>query len=146
MAFFPQNIPELAVTLVVFILFLWRGVRIGKALAYCCFLFVGATIARLQWLIVGEQDPSGVSWYIFFAVVQVGALSVIAFVASFSILKEEKPLIVIFALTVGLAILQFSGVWYQLLNWYARFYALACVLIPFLVLAKSWSGPDPPRD
>ncbi len=126
-------------------IYMRRKNRSSKALAYCCFLFAGATVARLQWMIVGEQDPTTVGWYIFFAVVQVGALSVIAFVASFSILKEEKALIVIFALTVGLAILQFSGVPYQLLNWYARFYALVCVVIPFLLLAKSWIGPDSPR-
>ena len=126
-------------------IYMRRKNRSSKALAYCCFLFAGAAVARLQWMIVSEQDAETVSWYIISTVVLVGTLSVIALVASLSILKEEKPLIAIFALTVGLATLQFSGVPYQLLKWYARFYALACVVIPFLLLAKSWIGPDPPR-
>jgi hypothetical protein len=141
-----NNMPGLGIAIVAFIFLQIRRVNVGKSLAYCCFLFAGAVVANWQLVILSEQGGEILRWTTGTTDILVGTLSVIALAASFRILKTERPLIVIFALTAGLAILWFSSVPDQLLNWYARLYVLACFVIPLLILVRSWTGSAPPRD
>ncbi len=138
-----SNIPGLVVTLATFALLVSRGTRLRKSLTYCFFLLGGIAVANLQWMIITDGNTEAVRWLILGTEMLVGTLTLIAFLISLKFIKEEKILIVLFALTIGLGILQFSDVPHQLLNSYARLYALACLGAPLLVLVKTWNRPKP---
>jgi hypothetical protein len=141
-----NNVPSLVIATLVFLAFWKRRTPVGKAIAYCCFLFAGIAVAKLQWVIVGGQSGEALRWEIGTTEVLVGGLSILALIASARILKEESPLVALFVLTIVLAILQFSGIPYQVLNWYARFFSLAAIAVPLLVLAQSWNRSGPTED
>jgi hypothetical protein len=133
-----SNILGLVVSLVAFSLFMASRVRLSKSIAYSCFVFIGSAVAKLQWIIF--KNPGGDTALLSFisaTTVLVGALCVIALVAALHILREERPLLALFALTAILAILQFSDIPHSLLNLYAQFYAAACILVPLWTLAFS---------
>jgi len=102
--------------------------------AYCSFFLGGVGVANLQFIIAYESDGDTVGWSIFLTVLFVGFTSVLAATASARFLKNEKLLAAIVLMTVVLAILQFSGVPYQLLNMYARLYAAICIAAPNVLL------------
>ena len=141
-----NNLPGLGIALATFIVFQIRRISIGKSLAYCCFLFAGAVVINWQLVILTEQGGEILRWTTGTTDILVGTLSVIALGASVRILKQEKLLILMFGLTAGLAVFWYGSISDLLLNWYARFYAVACIVIPLFILARSWIGSAPTKD
>ena len=132
------NWPGVMLSAIVLVLFLVARVSVAKAMAYSCFALIGGTVARFQWLLLVEEDADTIGWYQIATVSLVGTLCVIALATSASRLKEERPLQIMFLLTMVLAVLQFGGVPHVLLNWYARIYALVCIAITLVVVARDW--------
>ena len=134
-----NNLAGVVIAVVAFILMSKHRVGSSKAFAYCCFLLAGTAVAKLQWVIVGGKSGEAIRWEIGTTEVLVGGLGMLALIASARILKEELPLVALFVLTIVLAILQFSGIPFQILNWYSQFFSLAAIAIPLLVLEQSWN-------
>ena len=141
-----NNLAGVIIAVVAFILMSKHRVRSSKSFAHSCFLLAGIAVAKLQWVIASGQSGEALRWEIGTTEVLVGGLGMLALIASARILKEEFPLIALFALAIILAILQFSDVPHQVLNWYARFFSLVAIAIPLLVLAQSWNRSDQTKD
>ena len=124
--------------LAIFIIFLLRGISLSTAVSYCSYFLAGSVVAHLQWLIINNEDPSSVGWHILSAIVWVGLFGMIGFLSYLRYLRKDKLLLTVVFLTLGLAVFQFGGVHYQVLNWYARGYAFICLIAPFLKLALAW--------
>ena len=134
------NVSAILLSAITFGAYLARRIAVSKALAYSCFVFIGAAVARFQYALIVEDDGDTLGFYQFATIVLVIVLFVTALIASRHILKKEKPLQLMIVLTLILAIFQFGGIAYVFLNWYARTYALICIMIPVLVLALNWAG------
>ncbi|MDH3643008.1 MAG: hypothetical protein OES38_12980 [Gammaproteobacteria bacterium] len=91
-------------------------------------------------MIYVDSDASEVGWQISATVAFVVATSVAGLLFGWRFLRSEKLLPIIIVITVVLAILQFAGFPHPLLNWYARFYAGVCLVVPLMVLFQSWTS------
>ena len=138
------NVVGILLTVAIVILFQIVGVNPRKAVSYCIFFFGGAAVAQLQWMISTEEPSAVVGHQIAATIVLVGTFSLIGFFTAKKFLKDEKLLGAIIVLTIGLAVLQFAFP-SQLLNWYARFYALVCLAAPVVVFAQAWYNPREPH-
>jgi hypothetical protein len=127
------------ICLVIFTIFLLRGLNLSKAVSYCSFFLAGSSVAHLQWLIITNADPDEIGWYIFFAIVWVALFAMAGFLIYIRYLRDDPLLFTIVCLTLGLAVFQFGGVHYGILNWYARGYASICLTAPFIKLALEWN-------
>lgn len=108
---------------------------------------MGIAVAKLQWVIYsGQIRGKAIWWEILETEAFVGGLGIFALIASARILKEELPLVALLVLTTILAIFQFSGIPHQIVNWYARFFSLAAIAVPLLVLARSWNRSGPTEE
>ena len=71
-----------------------------RALSYACVFLAGAAVAKLQWMIFTDRDPSEVGFQIWATVALVGAVTVTGLVASWRFLRVDKILIVFVAMSV----------------------------------------------
>ena len=132
------NVLGILLTVATFTLFQIRGVNPLKAMSYCSFFLGGAAVAQWQLMIRTGYELVA-------TIALVGTFSLIGLLSSLKFLRDEKLLIAIIVLTIGLAVLRFGGVPEQLVNWYARFYALVCLAAPVVILAQTWSKPRGPH-
>ncbi len=131
------NVLGILLTVATFTLFQIRGVNPLKAMSYCSF-FSGAAVAQWQLMIRTGYELVA-------TIALVGTFSLIGLLSSLKFLRDEKLLIAIIVVTIGLAVLRFGGLPEQLVNWYARFYALVCLAAPVVVLAQAWYNPREPH-
>jgi hypothetical protein len=133
------NVPGVLLAAVVLGLFLLRRTPLPRAIAYACFVLAGAVVARFQYALIVIEDPDTVGFYQFATIVLVSTVCLTALIVARRLLKVEWLLSFLFLLSLLLAILQFGGLRYDLLNWYARLYALACLAVPIFVLIRDWN-------
>ena len=133
---FVLNWPGLIVASAVFAILAHRHTAV-RAVPYSAFLLIGAAVARLQWVLVVETDPDTIGWEQFATIVLVMFLTAVALIASYRRLRLEKPLIILFLLTLILAVFQFGGVPIAFLNGFARLYAGICIVIPLFVAGSA---------
>lgn len=142
-----NNLAGVIIAVMAFMVFSKHRVRGGRAFAYCCFLLMGFAVAKLHWVIYsGQIRGKTIFWEILETEAFVGGLGIFALIASARFLTEELPLVALLVLTTILAIFQFSGIPYQVVNWYARFFSLAAIAAPLLVLARSWNRSGPTEE
>ena len=135
-----NNLAGVVIAVMTFIIFLKHRVRGGKALAYSCFLLMGIAVAKLHWVIYsGQIRGKAIWWENLETQAFVGGLGILVLIASARILREELPLVALLVSTTILALFQFGGIPHQVVNWYARFFSLAAITVPLLVLARSWN-------
>jgi len=115
---------------------LLRGIERLKSASYASFFLGGVTVAHLQWMIFSEHDQFEVRLCILATIALVFVTSLIGIHSGWRYMKEEKLIQIIMIMTVVLAILQFSGIPYQALNWYARVYAVVCLAAPIIKLIR----------
>ena len=130
------NVPGVVLTAIVLGLFLVRRTPLAKAVPYACFILIGAAVARFQYALVVIRDPDTVGFYQFATIVLVSVVCLTALIVGRRLLRVEWPLSILFSLSLLLAVLQFVGLRYDLLNWYARIYALTCLAVTALVLLR----------
>ena len=138
---FVLNIEGLLATVVVCGLLLFSRVSYRKTASLCCFFLGGAAVAKLQWMIADGRDPSELDWQLGSTTVLVGVTSLVGILTAGRFLKKEGLLIIIVVMTALLAVLQFSRGVFEVLNWYARIYALVCLSAPFVYVARAWITP-----
>lgn len=133
------NIYGVVLTAVVLGLFLIRHIPLSKALPYAFFVLIGAAVARFQHALIDIHDPDTVGFYQFATIVLVSTVCLTALIVARHLLRRDRLLSTLFLLSLLLAVLQFGGLRYDLLNWYARLYALTCLAVPVLVLIRDWN-------
>ncbi len=141
------NLSGLAITFAVLAFFLFTKLLCPKrAIAYCAFLFCGTAVANLQWMIYSGVEGDEIGWQIWATIASVVFSSILGFWASRRFLCDDKLLRVIVGMTILLGVLQtgwmFNVLPYQVLNLYARIYALICILAPGIVTFHLWSSRE----
>ena len=119
-----------------------RNIAWGEATAYTCYFLAGAVVAHLQLRIalgipLGEYGLSGHG-----AEVVVALLFVIALAAAYRRLHKSPALIMLAVLTLTLGVLQFSEIRTLILNYCARVYAFACIIVPIGALLRTFWRAD----
>ena len=133
-----MNLPWIVLTLIVLALFVFLHVPPTRAIAYSCFFCIGGAVAHFHWLIL-RGDLEAAELFQIATVTFVGVLCLTALLTSIRNLRNERLLQLLFLLSGILAVLQFSGVLsWDFVNWYARIYAVTCVVIPLAVLFRIW--------
>ena len=135
------NVEGLVATAVICGLLLFSRVSYRKTASICCFFLGGAAVAKVQWMIATGAGPSEFDWQLGSTLVVVGVTSLAGILIAGRFLRTERLLIIIVAMTALLAVLQFSGRPFELLNWYARIYALVCLSAPLVYVARAWGTP-----
>lgn len=125
--------PGLVLALIVLALFLKtkRG-SACRAIAYSCFVLIGGVVATCLVRVVG--DGEGAVWLVLGTYGLLGMLWLVAVVPSIPVLKREKPLQLLWLLTLGGLAVSEHGDSETFLYWYAAIYATASMAIPLIVV------------
>ncbi len=108
---------------------------------------MGTVVAKLHWRLSTDAPPVAVHELIYPTPIIVVLFSLIGFLSWLFLKKwsDDKPLIAIIVLTIGLPVVFFVSYLYQFFDWYVRFYVVICLAAPVVVLAQTWSKPREPH-